>query len=221
MRILLPGNRIRPTKYILHTFVCFRAFTWVFLSSVVSMFDLSLKTFGEISSQQLCYVAVVLYGQLWLTVRETEQSAQPQQRTRQKATWLVSVLVLLSQSNKTQAIKCFNLASFQRSAHTVSFHTSSWVSFCFCLRPSITSLCAWSNRSDRKSGKKLPGAVWLLHMWPSVFDLWFWIGSPAISSGLGGNLIAVGQPGLPPLASGFSSSEATGVKALKHGWFHL
>lgn len=87
----------------------------------------------------------------------------------------------------------------------------------FSLRPWLPLFCAWSNRSDREAGKKLPAAVWLPCQHTLVFGLSCLIGYAAIREPQQhrvGNLIAVGHPSLPPLARGsYPEQGCGGVKA--------
>lgn len=91
----------------------------------------------------------------------------------------------------------------------------------FALRLSITS--SWSNSSDSEAGEKLPGAAWLLYLWPLVFDLSVQLPSESYCSELGGGEPdSHGPPRSPSISQRFiSRARPRGVEALKHVWFHL
>lgn len=148
----------------------------------------------QLSSQELCFVAVL--------PAMIDREGNPTLHTAANA----------AESNIIERQNASN--------QPLQFHSSTLIQFpftvphnCFvffALRLSITS--SWSNSSDSEAVEKLPGAAWLLYLWPLVFDLSVQLPSESYCSVLGGgNLIATGHPGLPPLTRGLYPEQGHGV----------
>ena len=140
------------------------------------------STSGRTSSQQqLIDRAVLQCDQLMIDCQGNRpiHSAAAANAAAGNVIGFGSCSVQQEQQNTSNQLLQFCLGHSPTLIHFTLLHTCSV--FFFLWVPSIT--LSWSNCSDGEVREELPGAVWLLYLWPSVSDLWSWIGSQQWAGG--------------------------------------